>query len=61
MSKGRFLRGEANPNSKLTEAEVGAILKSSESSRELAPRYRVSDGYVRALRRGRWWQWLGAR
>ncbi len=58
VAKGRELRGERNPQAKLTEAEVLAIRGSEQHSDELAQFYGVSREHVDRLRRGTSWAHL---
>jgi len=56
ITKGRFVYlpimiGERHVRAKLSDAQVGAIRKSTESSRAEAKRYDISPSYVRQLRR----------
>ncbi len=43
-------------NTKLTEAQIGAIRRDARSSRKLAPIYGVSDAHIRSIRQGRAWK-----
>ena len=46
-------RGSAAPWAKLTEAQVAEIRASTISSYKIAPTYNISDGQIRAIRRGK--------
>lgn len=54
-SRKEEIRGSANGNSKLTEADVLAILQSHERNVRLAERYGVTDALISALRKGKVW------
>jgi len=49
------VRGSANGNSKLTEADVLLILKSPERNVRLAEKFGVTDALISAIRKGRVW------
>jgi hypothetical protein len=49
-------RGSAHPHSKLTENQVALIIRSSEPTKVLARRYRVSDQNIWMIRTGKAWK-----
>jgi hypothetical protein len=55
LAHGTVVRGEAVGNSKLTEADVVEIRRSSESNRVVALRYGVAPSLVSMVRTGRVW------
>ncbi|MCL4551395.1 MAG: HNH endonuclease [Bacteroidetes bacterium] len=57
--KGRTLRGNQNGNSKLFEEQVYYIkFLSTESVKELATKYDVSQDAIRDIRKGITWDWM---
>ncbi len=60
VSKGRQSRGEGH-HSILTEGQVKEILASNESYTLLGEEYDVSEGAIRAIKRGRSWRHLGGK
>lgn len=55
---GAMPRGERQHNSRLTEKEVRAILKSASPAVILAAEFGVSYAHIRGIKTGRSWQWL---
>jgi DNA-binding CsgD family transcriptional regulator len=51
-------RGESHKSSKLTEAQVIEIIKSSDSNKVLAQRFSISPSSITAIKKGRRWRWL---
>ncbi len=54
--KGRATRGERNPRHKLTEGEVREIRASSDSGRDLAAQYDVSEATISMVRNNKVWK-----
>ncbi len=50
VERGRSARGEAHPNAALSDRQVAAVLRSSESSVRLAARLGVSARHIRRIR-----------
>lgn len=60
VSRGRSLKGGRQPNAKLSEDDVQAIIASTRSSREEAALWPVSARTVRKIRQGRAWAHMKA-
>ena len=56
VKKGRSLKGEINPNSKLTEEIVKKIRRSKKSREFLSEKYEVSVCTIRDAQNGRTWK-----
>lgn len=54
-SKGGCLRGEANPQAKLTEAQIADIRASEDVQHVIAARFGISQQHVSNVRRGGRW------
>lgn len=58
VKSGNSLKGEKNPNSKLTTKTVDKIYDSILSNKKLAQRYNISIEQIRNIRTGRSWKHL---
>lgn len=56
MAKGRFLMGERQPSSRLTNAQVREILNSQETGAFLSKKFSVAQSTISMIRTGKNWK-----